>query len=121
MRQWQAPTRGSCSPVTVIVTAPQRQWPVMGVVSAEGLVCIGSPEEVWDVVAAIRAIDVTGDSERPPSNRRPPAGKNDRFSPADMAVVAIAGHRNPLIERSDRGGLRTIPAPFHPPEFTSPC
>jgi hypothetical protein len=28
MRQWQAPTRGSCSPATVIVTAPQRQRPV---------------------------------------------------------------------------------------------
>ena len=25
----QAPTRGSCVPATVIVTAPQRQWPVI--------------------------------------------------------------------------------------------
>ena len=29
IRQWQAPTRGSCSPATVIATAPQRQWPVI--------------------------------------------------------------------------------------------
>ena len=35
IRQWQAPTRGSCSPATVIFTAPQRQWPVIA--ELEGL------------------------------------------------------------------------------------
>jgi hypothetical protein len=46
MRQWQAPTRGSCSPEIVIVTAPQRQWPV--IVEVAGVVdgCMFRPPEI---------------------------------------------------------------------------
>ncbi|WP_439328721.1 hypothetical protein [Aquicoccus porphyridii] len=34
MRQWQAPTLGSCASVTVMVTDPQRHFPVISRVIA---------------------------------------------------------------------------------------
>jgi hypothetical protein len=34
MRQWHAPTRGSCALATEIVTAPHRQWPLIEAVEA---------------------------------------------------------------------------------------
>src|SRR6186713_3044810 len=81
IRQWQAPTRASCCPATVIVTAPQRQCPVI----AESEVLSGGERPGLTVAVCMSKAPEVDAREGQSARRR-------RFAQPSVALDARALH-----------------------------